>query len=94
MARLEIAKRELEDFVATRVWRRMVEDTIQESGNRQQFLVTADPALDATAMARCQGWIEALVWIIDRPAVLLEEIEYTAKTDKKREEENEDGNRR
>jgi hypothetical protein len=91
---LEMAKRELEEFVESRVWKRLIADALEESGANQQLLESSDPLTQATVMSRAQGFLHGLTWFVDHPAVLLEEIDYTRKTEKKTEEEKEDGDRR
>lgn len=76
MERLEITVSELEDFVNTRVWRILVQAMIDATHNKYADLATLDPVQQPVEMARAQGYMQGLGWIMDYPALLKEQIEY------------------
>ena len=86
--KIDINKSELEHFVGGRVWKIIVQATIDGVNEKMASILALDPCQEPTQIARCQGYIEALGFIVDYPAILAEQIEYESKTNK---EEKEDG---
>lgn len=74
--KVDITISELENFVGSRLWRVLVQAMLARTNEKYERLVTLDPSKEATELARAQGFIEGLSYIMDYPALLKEQIEY------------------
>jgi hypothetical protein len=87
---LEFGKTEIEAFVGNKVWKQIVEDALSRGLEASENNDVLDPQTQGTTIARNQGEISALKWIVDLPRIFIEEIEERPKPKQVKEEEQED----
>lgn len=80
---ITINKSDLESFVQNRVWKVLVQAIVDRTNDKMGENITIDPFKDPTTIARNQGYIDALSFVIDYPAVLMEQIEFEKKKEEK-----------
>jgi len=83
MDRLEIGYEEVHNFVNIKVWKQIVEDALSRALMASEENDMMDPLIDATKLARNQGEIKALKWMVDLPRVYEEEIEQDKQNEEK-----------
>jgi hypothetical protein len=71
---IELTEHELRDFVATRVWKKIVTGLIDRSQTLTNENNQIDPMEDPTRIARNQGAIKELEALVDTPAIFLSEV--------------------
>ncbi len=76
---------ELENFAKFRIWKQIAEDALARALMASEENDIKDPYKDAYTIAKNQGAIEALKWIVDLPAEYLTLVEH--KKPKKEEKE-------
>lgn len=82
--KLDISVSELENFVQGRVWRVIVQAVVDRTNEKMGELCVLDPNACATDIARNQGFVEALSFVIDYPAILREQVEYEQKEEERK----------
>lgn len=87
MAKIDIARHEVEALIASRAWRWIVATAIERTTTILEENNIIDPFKDPTAICRNQGKVSGIGEFIDLPTILLEQIEF----DKKQEEMKENG---
>jgi hypothetical protein len=75
---------EIRDFIERRLWKQIVEDCLARALMASEENDMLDPINDPVKIARNQGEILALKWVVDLPRIIKEEIVTVKK------EENED----
>lgn len=80
-------KSDYESFVSNPIWKEIVATLVEVKSGILFDLADIDPFKDGTSIARQQGRIKMLEFVLALPADILREIEET----KLKEEENKDG---
>ena len=68
----EFTEHELKEFVANRIWRGIVESALSKVLMESEENDKLDPMEAPAKIARNQGSISALKWVVDLPKVILE----------------------
>lgn len=76
-------KSDIENFVQNRVWKRLVQALIDRTNDKMEDNNIVDPFKEPTRIARNQGVVDGLSFVLDFPAILLEQIEYENREEKK-----------
>jgi hypothetical protein len=75
-------KSDYEQFISNPIWRE-IEDTAKEvKAGLLEDLANMDPIIEATDMARKQGRLKMLDWLMAQPLAILEEIKATLEKEK------------
>jgi hypothetical protein len=85
MTDLVISKGDVEAFVANKVWKVVASDALERGLMLSEDNDLLDPMTQAATIARNQGEIKALKWVVDLPRI------YTDELIDKKEEEPKDG---
>ncbi len=80
--KLDIAISELENFVQSRIWKVLIQAMVDRTNEKIGETITLDPVEKPTQIARNQGFIEALSFIVDYPAILKEQVEFENREEK------------
>jgi hypothetical protein len=88
VAKLELARHEIEDLVRSRAWRLLVATAVEHTSALSEQNNQIDPFKEPTQLCRNQGEIAGVGFLIDLPAIWAEQLEYEKKVEK---EEKEDG---
>lgn len=81
--KLDISISELENFVQNRIWKLLVQSAIDRTNEKMTANNVIDPFKEPTQLSRNQGFIEAMEFIVDYPAILKEQVEYDQREEKK-----------
>lgn len=81
--KLDIAVSELENFVQGRVWRIIVAALTDRVGEKMEENNVLDPFNEPVKIARNQGFVEAMAFVVDYPAILKEQVEFENREEKK-----------
>ncbi|MFA5378536.1 MAG: hypothetical protein WC455_22470 [Dehalococcoidia bacterium] len=80
--KLNLEVGEAETFVKTRVWKYLVEDMLAKALAASEENDQLDPLQQAVALARNQGAISALKWVVDMPALYAEHVRQMKEEEK------------
>ena len=81
--KLELAISDLENFVSNRVWKVIVQTIISRTNEKMEENISIDPFKEPTQIARNQGFVDAMSFIVDLPAVMKEQVEFDNREEKK-----------
>jgi hypothetical protein len=79
MSDLEFQKDAVDAFVAGSVWKRIVEDALTRGLLLSEDNDLLDPFAEPSTIAKNQGEIKALKWLVDLPRIYKEELDEQPK---------------
>ncbi len=74
---------EIRDFIERRIWRQIADDCLTRALIASEENDLLDPLQEPVKIARNQGEITALKWVVDLPKVMKEEVEQSKRKEGK-----------
>lgn len=74
---------EIRDFIERRLWRQIAEDCLARALMASEENDMLDPIQEPVKIARNQGEIIALKWVVDLPRIIKEEMEQNKREEGK-----------
>lgn len=81
---LGFSRSEIETLIKNRVWKKIVEDALSRALILSEDNDVIDPFAEPTKIAKNQGAIANLKWIVDLPMIYIAQVEDEIKEEKEK----------